>query len=271
MICGSTLLGAASTGLALSLGSRRQVVQARSVSEGRLEFLAGDLGIPRMLLRAGLAGEVRPGTILLMKISMAAAFFLVSATVAAALPGRIGLLVLAGLVGFGFLVPDLVLARMARRRLDRISASLPDALDLLAVSVGTGKQIGSAMTELGLRGRGPLALELGLTARQIEWGRPQEEALLDLRNRARTPGVAAFCSALERSRRFGSPLADQLRRQATDLRHQHRREIQEEAARAAPKIQLVIAFVLVPSVMLMLVAVLVANSDDLLGVFSGVG
>lgn len=271
VIGGSALLGAAIAGLILSRGSHRKVFRPVPASGGRLEFLAGDLGLPRMLVRAGLGGEVGPGTVLLIKVLLAMVSFLVSVTVAAALPGKIGLLALVGLVGFGFLIPDLVLVRMARRRLDRISTGLPDALDLLAVSVGTGRQIGAAMTELGLRGRGPLAMEFGLTARQIEWGRPQEEALSDLRERARTPGVAAFCSALERSRRFGSPLADQLRRQATDLRHHHRRQIQEEAARAAPKIQLVIAFVLVPSVMLMLVAVLVANSDDLLGVFSGVG
>jgi len=238
---------------------------------GRLEFLARDLGIPGMLLRAGLAGEVRAGTVLLAKTGSAAAVFLVSAAVTAILPGRLGIPVLAVSVGLGFLMPDIVLNKMARRRLTRVAIALPDALDLLAVSVSTGRQIGPAMADLGTRGRGPLADELGLVARQMDWGRPQQDALAELQVRVRTPGVIAFCGVLERSRRLGSPLAEQLRRQAAELRHHHRREIQEEAARAAPKIQLVIAFVLVPSVMLMLAAVLLANSDDLLGVFSAVG
>ena len=74
-------------------------------------------------------------------------------------------------------------------------------------------------------------------------------------------------NALERSSRYGSPLADQLREQATALRLDQRRRIEEDAARAAPKIQLVVALVLVPSVLLMIAAALIANSDVLLGGF----
>jgi tight adherence protein C len=262
------LLGAAVAELSISA---RRSPRTAGERRGRLDFLAGDLGIQGMLLRAGLAGEVRAGTILLAKVASAVAAFLVAAMASAILPGRLGVLLPLGMVGFGFLVPDLVLARMARRRLTRIAIALPDALDLLAVSVGTGRQIGPAMADLGVRGRGPLADEFDLVAGQIEWGRPQEEALAELQTRLRTPGVIAFCRALERSRRLGSPLAEQLRRQAAELRHHHRREIQEEAARAAPKIQLVIAFILVPSVMLMLAAVLLANSEELFGVFSAAG
>ncbi len=271
IVGGSALLGAVITGLVCSLASSRRSTRTQGPTGSRSESLAADLGIPGMLMRAGLAREVNPVTVLLVKVVLAVTSFLFAATLSPLLPARLGFFILAGVVGLGFLVPDLLLARLARRRLGQIAASLPDALDLLAVSVGTGRQIGPAMAELGTRGRGPLAEELGLTARQIEWGRPPEEALAELRDRVRSPGIASFCATLDRSRKFGSPLAEHLRRQATDLRHHHRRQIQEEAARAAPKIQLVIAFVLVPSVMLMLVAALVANSDDLLGVFDGAG
>jgi tight adherence protein C len=79
--------------------------------------------------------------------------------------------------------------------------------------------------------------------------------------------VAALCAAIERSRVLGSPLADQLRRQATGLRRAQRRAVEERAARAAPKIQLVVALVLVPSVLLMITAALIANADALLAGF----
>ncbi|HRV59725.1 MAG TPA: type II secretion system F family protein, partial [Solirubrobacterales bacterium] len=68
------------------------------------------------------------------------------------------------------------------------------------------------------------------------------------------------------SRRLGSPLADQLRRQSATLRQDQRRAIEEQAARAAPKIQLVIALILVPSVLMLIVAALAANVDSLIGV-----
>ena len=70
---------------------------------------------------------------------------------------------------------------------------------------------------------------------------------------------------IERSRRYGSPLADQLREQATALRRDQRRRIEEQAARAAPKIQLAVALLLVPSVLLMIAAALIANADALFG------
>ncbi len=79
--------------------------------------------------------------------------------------------------------------------------------------------------------------------------------------------MATLVAAIERSRRFGSPLAEQLRRQAAALRRDQRRAVEERAARAAPKIQLVVALVLVPSVLLMIAAALIANADVLLAGF----
>ena len=78
-------------------------------------------------------------------------------------------------------------------------------------------------------------------------------------------GLGSLAAALERSRRFGSPLADQLQQQAMSLRRDAARRIEERASRAAPKIQLVVALVLVPSVLLMILAALIAHADALVG------
>ncbi|HEX5758500.1 MAG TPA: type II secretion system F family protein, partial [Thermoanaerobaculia bacterium] len=96
---------------------------------------------------------------------------------------------------------------------------------------------------------------------------PLSAALGSLRARAPGAEIATLIAAIERSRRFGSPLAEQLRRQAGALRREGRRAVEERAARAAPKIQLVVALVLVPSVLLMIAAALIANADTLLGGF----
>jgi tight adherence protein C len=73
-----------------------------------------------------------------------------------------------------------------------------------------------------------------------------------------------MCGVIERSRRYGSPLAEQLQEQASSLRAAQRRRIEEQAARAAPKIQLAVALLLVPSVLLMIAAGLLANIDRFL-------
>jgi tight adherence protein C len=184
-----------------------------------------------------------------------------------AAPGRTALLVALALPAAGFSLPEMLLERRAWRRHRRLLASLPDALDLLAIASAAGRSPAASFAEIARAGGGPLADELRVALAELECGAPLGDALATLR--ARVPGgeIATLCAAIERSRRLGSPLAEQLRRQATALRRDQRRSLEERAARAAPKIQLVVALVLVPSVLLMIAAALIANADVLLGDF----
>jgi tight adherence protein C len=161
--------------------------------------------------------------------------------------------------------PEALLERAARRRRARVRAALPDALDLLAVGTAAGRSPATVLGEISTGASGPLACELAVAVAEIRCGVPQREAIAAARERVPGSGLGALASALERSRRFGSPLADQLHEQAAELRREARRRIEDRAARAAPKIQLVVALVLVPSVLLMILAALVAHSDALFG------
>jgi tight adherence protein C len=182
-------------------------------------------------------------------------------------PGRLSVLVLIGLPAAGFFLPNAIIERRARQRQRRLVAALPDALDLLAVSVGSGRGPAAGIEQLARAGEGPLAEELRLTLAELSCGVPLSAALTSLRSRVPGGELATLVAAIERSRKFGSPLADQLRRQATALRRDSRRAVEERAARAAPKIQLVVALVLVPSVLLMIAAGLIANAGSLLSGF----
>ena len=226
---------------------------AAAVRELPLERLAATLS------RRGRVPVLLPRKLLGATLGVAAA--LLAAPVA---PGRTAWLVAFGLPLAGFLVPDVLRERKARRRRRRLVAALPDALDLLAVSAASGRGPAAGIEQLARAGEGPLAEELRLTVAEVSSGVPLGEALDSLRRRAQGGEVATLVAAIERSRRYGSPLADQLRRQATSLRRDSRRATEERAARAAPKIQLVVALVLVPSVLLMITAGLIANADKLL-------
>src|SRR5262249_58323422 len=114
---------------------------------------------------------------------------------------------------------------------------LPDALDLLAVGSAAGRSALAGLTELG-EGEGPLARELAMLSAETSCGLAQSEALDSLRRRAPLREVAAMCGVIERSRRYGSPLADQLREQAPALRGVQRPRSEEQAEKAAPQIQL---------------------------------
>jgi len=230
---------------------------------GRSARAALWLGLPERLRRAGI--ERLPLTaVMAVKLAAASAGALLGLIAAPAAPGRVALLVALGLPAAGFLGPDALLERRARQRHRLLLAALPDALDLLAVSAGSGRGPAAGLAQLARTGEGPLAAELQLTVAELSCGVPLGVALRSLR--ARVPGneLATLVAAIERSRRFGSPLAEQLRRQAGALRRDSRRAVEERAARAAPKIQLVVALVLVPSVLLMIAAGLIANAGSLL-------
>jgi tight adherence protein C len=201
------------------------------------------------------------------RLGCAAVAAAIALAAAPAAPGRLGWLVALGLPAAGFVVPDALRARRERRRQRRLVAALPDALDLLAVGTTAGRSPAAGFAEIARSGAGPLAEELRATVAELECGRPLGEALAALRERVPGSEVATFCASIERSRRFGSPLADQLRHQSSALRREQRRAVEERAARAAPKIQLVVALVLVPSVLLMIAAGLIANADVLLSGF----
>jgi tight adherence protein C len=186
---------------------------------------------------------------------------------APAAPGRASLLVALALPAAGFVLPDALREREARRRHRRLIATLPDALDLLAIGSAAGRGPAAGFAEIASAGSGPLAEQLRITGAELQCGVPLSAALASLRERVPGSEIATLCASIERSRRLGSPLAEQLRRQAASLRRDQRRAVEERAARAAPKIQLVVALVLVPSVLLMIAAALIANADVLLSGF----
>jgi tight adherence protein C len=233
----------------LGAAAAREALADRVLEVARLPFAPAR---PKVL--AGKALGVLLGAGLGLAISPAA-------------PGRTTILVLVGFPVAGFLVPDALRARRARRRRRRLVAALPDALDLLAVSAGSGRGPAAGIEQLARAGEGPLAEEMRLTLAELSCGVPISAALESLRRRVPGSELATLVAAIERSRRFGSPLADQLRRQSASLRAASRRATEEHAARAAPKIQLVVALILVPSVLLMIAAGLIANAGTLLAGF----
>jgi tight adherence protein C len=270
----TALLAAAAVMLCLAAG--HELLQgARLPRGGRAERFIGlfdlggpgavraavRLGIPGRLTRAGLGERVSVGPVLAAKALAAAAAVPLALTVAPVAPGRLAWIVAIGLPVAGFFAPDAMLERRARIRRRSLTASLPDALDLLAVGAASGRSPTAGMGEIARTQSGPLAGELGITVADLECGATRSAALEGLR--ARVPGadVASVAAVIERSARYGSPLAERLREQASAMRGDQKRLIEEEAAKAAPKIQLVVALLLVPSVLLMIAAALIANAS----------
>jgi tight adherence protein C len=196
------------------------------------------------------------------KSAAAVAGGLVGAAVSGAAPGRLGWAIAVGAPAGGFLAPDLWLARRSRERAQQVRRELPALLDLLRVSIEAGRSLPAALRDVGARAHGPLAAEWRTVGRAVALGVSLDRALAALAERVPLAEVRALVAALERARRHGVPLADTLAAQARDARFSVARSAREQAARAGPKIQLVVALLLVPSVLLLVAAALLAALLD---------
>lgn len=208
------------------------------------------------IVAAGRPLGLGPSELMSAKLAGAGGGALAGAALGLVAPGRLGLLLVPAGPVAGFLAPDAWLARRAAERSRRVRRELPTLLDLLRVTVEAGLPLAAAFAEVGERTGGPLGREWRAVAREVALGVPVAAALEAMGERLPLPEIAALVAALERAARHGAPLADTLSAQAREAREARRRRIQEEAARAAPKIQLVVALLLVPSVLLLVAAAL---------------
>jgi tight adherence protein C len=211
--------------------------------------------LPARLEAAGLS--VPPGDVAAVKAGAALVALLATLPLAADAPGRLGPPLTALTAAGAFLTPDLWVRARTRTRARRIEAELGDVLDLLGVAVAAGLSPGRALAEVGRRHAGTLPAELHRAANAIALGVPTQEALASLEGRAPAPGVAALTATIRRATRHGAPLGPSLTAQAADARARVGRHHAERAARAAPQVQLVVALLLVPSVLLLVAAALV--------------
>lgn len=177
-------------------------------------------------------------------------------------PGRLGALVAVAAPVLGFLSPDAWLVRRASDRARRVRRALPGMLDLLRVTVDAGSSLPAAIGMVGGRTAGPLATEWRVVAERVALGVPLADALGEMTRRVPLAEVRALVAALDRARRHGAPLGATLAAQSRDARLALSRRVREQAARAGPKIQLVVALLLVPSVLLLVAAALAAALLD---------
>lgn len=205
---------------------------------------------------AGRPAGLGPRQVMAAKLGSAVAAAGVGTALGAVAPGRLGLLIAVAAPACGFLAPDLWLLRRAAERARAVRRELPAMLDLLRVTVDAGASLPAALAEVGARARGPLAAEWSAVGREVALGVPLAESLEEMARGLPQPEVRALCAALDRARRHGAPLGRTLTAQARDARVALRRRVQEDAAKAGPKIQLVVALLLVPSVLLMVAAAL---------------
>ena len=163
---------------------------------------------------------------------------------------RTSLLALGGL-GLGYVLPGMVLARIAKRRAHRIRLSLADMLDLLVVSVEAGLGLDQALQRVGseLEFAYPeLSDELRLINLELRAGKPRSEALRNLADRTGVDDLSALVTMLIQTDKFGTSVAQSLRVYSETLRTKRRQRAEEAAAKTGVKMVFPLVICIFPAI-----------------------
>jgi tight adherence protein C len=183
-----------------------------------------------------------------IRVSLALALFALFSTSIITRPNIT--LALAG-VGAGYILPGMVLARLAKRRAHKIRLSLADALDLLVVSVEAGLGLDQAMTRVGdeLAFAYPdLSAELRLVNLELRAGKARSDALRNLADRTGVDDLSSLVTMLIQTDKFGTSVAQSLRVYSETLRTKRRQRAEEAAAKTGVKMVFPLVLCIFPAI-----------------------
>lgn len=156
-----------------------------------------------------------------------------------------------GGLGLGYVLPGMVLARLAKRRSHRIRLSLADMLDLLVVSVEAGLGLDAALTRVGQElafAYPELADELRLINLELRAGKPRAEALRNLADRSGVDDLSSLVTMLIQTDKFGTSVAQSLRVYSETLRTKRRQRAEEAAAKTGVKMVFPLVICIFPAI-----------------------
>jgi len=165
----------------------------------------------------------------------------------------------------GYIAPAIVVSQRAKRRQSRIVRQLPDALDLLSVSVEAGLGFDGAIAKLTQYMTGPLSEEFELALGEMRIGESRPDALKKLALRAGTPEVSSFVRAIVQADQLGTSLGRILRVQATDTRNKRQSAAEERAMKAPIKMLFPTVAFIFPAMFIVILGPALLNLGKLFG------
>jgi tight adherence protein C len=175
-------------------------------------------------------------------------------------------LVVGGVVGY--YAPNLWLYQRGHDRTEQMQRALPDALDLLSISVEAGLGFDSALSQVARNTTGPLAQELARVLQEMQIGLGRSAALRALGERSALPDLRSFTSAMVQADAFGIPVGQVLRVQSQEIRTKRRQRAEEQAQKVPVKIMIPLVLFILPC---LFIAVIGPAVIGLMGAFGGGG
>lgn len=166
----------------------------------------------------------------------------------------------------GFMGPNLYLYQLGYDRTAKMQRALPDALDLLTISVESGLGFDAALSQVARNTDGPLAEEFARVLQEMQIGMGRGQALRALGDRTHVADVKGFVSAMVQADALGIPIAQVLRVQSREIRTKRRQRAEEQAQKVAVKILIPLIFCILPC---LFIAVLGPAGISIFEAFSG--
>jgi tight adherence protein C len=158
-----------------------------------------------------------------------------------------------GLGGFaGWYMPEWMLRSRSGKRQKQMQRALPDALDLLSITVEAGLGFDAAMARVARQAGGPLGEELHRVLQEMQIGKSRADALRDLADRTSIPELKTFVLAMVQADIFGISVAKVLQVQAREMRIKRRQRAEEQAQKVPVKIVFPLILCIFPSLFIVL-------------------
>jgi tight adherence protein C len=156
------------------------------------------------------------------------------------------LVIVVGATAVGWLGPNLYLYQKVYDRSKQMQRDLPDAIDLMTISVESGLAFDAAVQQVARNTDGPLADEFSRVLREMQIGQGRAQALRALADRTEVDDVRSFVTAMVQADSFGIPIANVLRIQSSEIRMKRRQRAEEQAQKVPVKITVPLIFCILP-------------------------
>jgi tight adherence protein C len=146
----------------------------------------------------------------------------------------------------GYMAPNMYLYQQAYDRAAQMQKALPDAIDLLTISVESGLGFDAAVAQVARNTEGPLAGEFARMLQEMQIGRGRTDALRSMADRTNLPDLRGFVSSMVQADAFGIPIGLVLRVQSSEIRVKKRQWAEEQAQKVPVKILIPLIFCILP-------------------------
>jgi tight adherence protein C len=171
------------------------------------------------------------------------------------------------------MAPEFYITQVVRKRQHRLQLSLPDALDLMVISMEAGLGLDQAILRVSqeLKYAHPeLSEELQMVNMETQLGKNRLDALRELATRTGVEDIKALVAMLIQTDRFGTSLAQSLRVFSDELRLKRRQRAEEQAAKTTVKMVPPLVFFIFPALMVVILGPgVIAIMHQLMPMLSG--